>query len=118
MKRSVAILTVILFFVWIIPLGAFIKSSQERLTCGGKRAVCMCSSMKYEVKSAPVAGPGLKSNSNDGSQTNGSAGGAGQNFVIAHSSLRNVVKVSTLQDPLLFRYRNPFRGSIDHVPWA
>ena len=33
-------------FAWMLPLGSFIKPSQEKTACGGKRAFHMCSMMK------------------------------------------------------------------------
>ena len=39
---SAFILTV--FCLWLLPLGIFIESAREGTLCGGKRAVCECSS--------------------------------------------------------------------------
>ena len=36
------ILTLV-FFAWLLPLGAFIRPAQEGTACGGKRAMHMCS---------------------------------------------------------------------------
>lgn len=42
--RNVVLLSVAFsFFIWILPLGVFIKPAQEKLACDGQRAVCMCS---------------------------------------------------------------------------
>lgn len=42
-NRSVIWLVNILFIVWILPLGAFIKPEQESEACNGRRAICLCS---------------------------------------------------------------------------
>src|SRR4051812_38537549 len=31
-----------LFFIWILPLGAFINPANEKLACDGQRAICLC----------------------------------------------------------------------------
>ena len=41
--RLTAVSLTILFFIWILPLGVFIKPFQEKLACDGQRAICMCS---------------------------------------------------------------------------
>jgi len=30
------------FVLWILPLGVFIKASDEKKVCAGKRAICLC----------------------------------------------------------------------------
>ena len=42
MRKRIAAITLLLFFIWILPLGVFIKPSQEKLACDGQRAFCMC----------------------------------------------------------------------------
>lgn len=42
MKQLQSIITIILFLVWILPLGTFIKPEKEKLACNGKRAICLC----------------------------------------------------------------------------
>ena len=38
---------------WVLPLGAFIRSSQEATACGGGRAFHMCSMMAKAKTNAP-----------------------------------------------------------------
>ena len=42
MRHFIALLTVVLFLIWLLPLGVFIKPSQEKVACDGQRAICMC----------------------------------------------------------------------------
>jgi hypothetical protein len=57
MRQAAAILTFAGFFLWIQPLGAFIKPAAEDTACGGHRAFHMCSTQF-------AAGlPGLKNGS-------------------------------------------------------
>ncbi|MCA9408094.1 MAG: hypothetical protein KC733_05355, partial [Candidatus Omnitrophica bacterium] len=43
MQRFLSIVILVLFFIWILPLGAFIKPNQEKKACHGRRAICLCS---------------------------------------------------------------------------
>jgi len=43
MHHWTALITLISFFMWIQPLGAFIAPAQEGTACGGLRAYHMCS---------------------------------------------------------------------------
>jgi hypothetical protein len=43
MLRLGNILVVIVFVLWILPLGVFIKPTDEKKVCGGQRAICLCS---------------------------------------------------------------------------
>ena len=42
MSRHFSCLILILFVVWILPLGAFIDPAKEKLACDGQRAICLC----------------------------------------------------------------------------
>ncbi len=37
------ILIIVVFLLWLIPMGIFITPSKEKMACGGQRAICMCS---------------------------------------------------------------------------
>lgn len=43
MKRFLSFVTAALFLIWIMPLGVFVKPTQEESFCNGRRAVCLCS---------------------------------------------------------------------------
>lgn len=43
MQRTLSLTVLAIFFIWILPLGAFIKPSQEKKVCNGQRAICLCS---------------------------------------------------------------------------
>lgn len=51
--RITALCAAAALLLWVLPLGVFIKPSQEKTACGGKRAFHMCSSMS--VAAAPAA---------------------------------------------------------------
>ncbi len=105
----------LLFFIWILPLGIFIKPSQEKIACDGQRAICLCSHAKSKIKSSPIEGYGLKSNSNTSKESNAS-GGAGHYYLAAHLPIQNNLAVRVLNDAMFLAYRNPFLRSIEHIP--
>jgi hypothetical protein len=50
MKRFLSFLTSFLFLIWILPLGVFIKPSQEKEFCNGRRAICLCTKLMAKMK--------------------------------------------------------------------
>ena len=119
MQRAVSSFVVILFLTWILPLGYFIKPSQEKISCDGQRAICMCSHAKVaKAQSKPIEGFGLKANSNGNKESNGSGGGAGNYYLAAHLPFQNDSNLIVLNDSVFLAYRNPSLISIDHVPKA
>lgn len=50
MKKAAATFSAITILLWVMPLGAFIKTSQEKTACGGSRAMHMC---MMGMKAAP-----------------------------------------------------------------
>lgn len=116
MRRSIVFLTAALFFIWILPLGFFIKPSQEKIACDGQRAICLCSTTQAKVKSNAVEGFGLKANSGTNKEANASGGGIAHYYLDTHLLVQNLLKSFSLKDPELFAYRNPFLKSIEHIP--
>ncbi len=55
MKKVIALFSAAAIFVWILPLGSFIKPSQEKTACDGRRGMHMCSAEFSEV-SRPDSG--------------------------------------------------------------
>ncbi len=114
MKHPIILLTAVLFFIWILPLGFFIKPSQEKSACNGQRALCMCRAPFGKVQTTPIDG-NFKASSSSNKETNAS-GGAGHYYLAAHLSILNNLAMRTFNDSLFSAYRNPFFRSIDHIP--
>lgn len=66
----------LLFLIWILPLGAFIAPSQEKLACRGQRAICLCTHVAAKGK----AKTWTKSSSGTHKEEGGSSGG--HNFLL------------------------------------
>lgn len=119
MLRSVSPLLVVCFFAWILPLGAFIRPSQEKAACGGNRAFHMCT---MEM-SQPQKDPGPQKVSFTGGsgveKTNKSASGSGGNDFTNGSILAKVHdKESRLAELNFILPRLTFFFTPDPVPKA
>jgi hypothetical protein len=82
MIRTAASILTLCMFLWVLPLGNFIKTSQEKSACGGGRAMHMCTMGMGKVK-APTSDASKISFTNPGSveKTNKpSSGSAGNDF--------------------------------------
>ncbi len=55
MRKLTASFAALAMLLWVLPLGNFIKPSQEKSACGGGRAFHMCSMMS---KARPVSDTG------------------------------------------------------------
>lgn len=55
MIRSTAAFLSLCMFLWVLPLGNFIKSSQEKEACGGGRAMHMCTMGMGAPKAADLS---------------------------------------------------------------
>lgn len=70
-----------------MPLGAFIKPSQEKTACDGKRPFHMCSMMKAPVKKSPPPGVSIQSASSTARSAVSSAGVSDKLWIKAHAAV-------------------------------
>ena len=113
MRRFVATTSLILFVVWILPLGAFIDPAKEGKACGGQRAICLCSHLQGQH------GPHKPMIANtDAHKEEGPSGGANHDFLVAvRSSLRDPSAASVISTNIP-AYQFLCLRNIDHVPKA
>ena len=113
MKRWLALFLLTSFILWILPLGCFIKPSQEKMACDGQRAMCMCSVMMgHKAVDKAMAGISLKAASP--SKENSSS--AGNYFVQAKSIIALNLPSASLFENQSLAYKNPFLASLEYVP--
>ena len=113
MKRLLALFLLIGFVCWIMPLGYFIKPSQEKTVCDGQRAMCMCSVMMgHKAVDKAMAGISLKAAS--ANKENSSSAG---NYFVSVKSVQalNLPSASLFENQSL-AYKNPFLASLEYVP--
>lgn len=96
--RMTAACATVAVLAWVLPLGAFIKPSQEKTACGGKRAFHMCSSMG--TSSAPMtASSGTVAYANASSdlqKTSKSATGSSDDLILAADRRQRELTVTRL----------------------
>ena len=118
MQRLVTLLIVGLFFIWILPLGVFIKPSQEKIACDGQRAICLCHMQVAKAHSSGHSDKPMLAH-NNGSNKEAASSGGGANQFLACAILNGVNERisryfgSPQHIPSLLLVRN-----IDHVPKA
>ena len=115
MRYFISALTALLFFIWIIPLGVFIKPSQEKNVCDGQRAMCMCHFSYAKVKSSPIVGFGFKSNSGSNKESSGSSG-SGNYFLASNFHVANALQICFLNHEKVLNYLNPSIMAFEPVP--
>ncbi len=113
MRTTLRALTALLFFIWLLPLGIFIKPSQEKVACDGQRAICMCHAFIPKV-SANAIEPGI--NLKAGTSSNKENPSAGNYFVSAKLAVILNSNLTALFQNQFFPYKNPFLLSLEHVP--
>ena len=115
MKRFLILFLALSFIIWILPLGYFIKPSQEKFVCDGQRAMCMCCMMGHKAADKPMeAGIALKAASSASKEGSSS----GNYFVSAKPTVILKLHLASVFDNQFLCYKNPFFASIDYVPKA
>ncbi len=118
MQKVIFSLVIFLFLIWLLPLGVFIKSSNEKVACDGQRAVCMCHHSMVKATSNSIEGFGFKNNSGSNKESSTPGGGAGNYFLASNVSPRNVLNTFIFHREILIAEAEPFLRSIEHVPKA
>ncbi len=69
--------------LWLLPLGAFIKPSQEKIACDGQRPFHMCCMMSGKIRPAETGSSKVSiSNSAGVNNTSKSTGSGGDEFLL------------------------------------
>lgn len=117
MRYFVSVLTALLFFIWILPLGIFIKPSQEKVVCNGQRAICLCSHLiaKQEAKNA---GKAIYKVSGTAQKEQNGPGGSSHHFLVVQKKNQINRQLSSYHQQQSFPYSFLVIRSIEHVPKA
>ena len=99
MRRLILSLTIVLFFIWLLPLGIFIKPSQEKIACDGQRAICMCS--VHIMKAVPnTSGKIMLSHDSQGASKESSSSGGTGNYYISNNIMLPKFHLQASQCPV------------------
>ncbi len=116
MKRYFSLFIIFIFFIWILPLGVFIKKSEEKEVCNGHRAICMCSHAMAQQNSKPLEGIVLKSASGAPHKEGHSSSSSSLKFFFAHQNNLFQIHALAYNDAFIFTYDNPFINPTAPVP--
>jgi hypothetical protein len=83
--KFISFISATTILIWILPLGAFIGSSQEKKACDGRRAFHMCSMGAFKIRKDAQSGRISFTNASNADKTNKSASSSGGNdFTNSH----------------------------------
>jgi hypothetical protein len=105
------------FITWLLPLGAFIKGSMEKMVCNGKRAVHMCTHMMNGndvLKNTPSKVTAF--NQYPQHNTSKSSASAGIDFLLLDLAYRFQDKKQFYDSLISHFYLPSYFPSIDHPP--
>ena len=116
MRVTVGALTALLFFIWLLPLGIFIKPSQEKVACDGQRAICMCS-VHFNKKAPSTPGKVMLACAAQGASKEAPSSGSASNYFLSNIPVMPVIdlRVSQWESPVYFPSL-PIIQSVEHVP--
>ena len=96
MKKIFSIFLTLTLFAWMMPLGAFIKPTQEKTACDGQRPFHMCSMMMQMQQKAPSNAMGYTNQAGAQNSPKSQASGGGNEFSVhAHD-------LDVFQDEVIF----------------
>lgn len=116
MRHFANIVVIVIFLVWILPLGIFIKPEKEEKACNGQRAICMCSKMKARMaKMAKMAEAGfLQAGTNVNKEKNSSS--MSPDYLVSLKKFQSTSQSSFNEDVSEIIYQFILPDVIDHVP--
>ncbi len=117
MKPVLTAFLTICLFTWLLPLGTFIKPSQEKTACGGKRAFHMCSMMQGKADPNPSSKISFSSASDSGQGAKSSAGG-GDDFLPARNGTVRPNPAAVFPETLISTRYSCFRTTLEPPPKA
>jgi hypothetical protein len=107
----------LIFFTWLLPLGVFIKPAQEKMACGGQRAICLCHQTISKTTHQPMEqGASFRGAGSSPKQEASSSGGANHSYLAV--LLRQVVttQLAAVVEQQYLSYKNPYLATLEHVP--
>lgn len=117
MRRFIGLITTLLLFIWLLPLGAFIKPEQEKEACAGKRAICLCSHL-LKKQLAKNANKTFLQAASASSAEKENTSGSSHNFLAHVADIKKPLPFNLLNHENPFKYSFLYIRTIDPVPKA
>ncbi len=103
-----------MFFIWILPLGVFIRSSDAKRFCDGQRAICLCAHLVAKHKSPTVK---VIAAQNGGvAKESPPSGGGGNHYLVTGKSGMPGSLLSKYSGETASLYSLTVHRPIEHVP--
>lgn len=115
-KKFLAVISAVIFLIWILPLGVFIKPDQEEKACAGQRAICLCS--KLIVKQISKSVVKIIAQSSSSATQKESAGGASHYFLSTFDVPYFTAQISRFELDAALSNQFSFINPAEHVPKA
>ncbi len=113
MRRILSSIIIIMFLIWLFPLGVFIKPNDEKKVCGGQRAICLCS---HAAKGQTAAAKKMILGYTASSEKETSSSGSNTNFLTVDFKTINAIASSKLINHTPNLYSLIVCKSVEHVP--
>ena len=115
MKKLLSFFLMVSFILWILPLGVFIKPSQQKIACDGQRAICMCHAFVPKSMGKAME-PGIALKAGSSTSKENSSGGGGNYFVSAKPPVVLNLQLASIFENQHLCYKNPFLAALEYVP--
>ena len=117
MRRLISSLTLLLFFIWILPLGVFIRPSDAKRFCNGQRAICLCAHLVAKHKPSTMKVFAAQQGGVE-KESPVSGGGGGNHYLITGKLGMPGASLSRYFEETFSLYSLVVPRSIEHVPKA
>ncbi len=117
MYRLFSLFITLCIFIWFLPLGAFIKPSQEKVACDGQRAFHMCTCSPKTVKTSSQTSKVTTFNHSTSEPLSKTSSFGGTDILLAKTRNNLFFNTTSSINTFYFKLKSqPFFRSIDHPP--
>jgi hypothetical protein len=113
-KRVISFSVLILFTLWILPLGVFVRPSDEKKFCDGQRAICLCKHLIDKQMAKNAGKILLRSMTASPEKESGSSSGPQFLLADAFSLDKSDQVVALLDEDKIHSFQ--FIRTIEHIP--
>lgn len=117
MFRLSSLFITLCVFTWFLPLGAFIKPSQEKLACDGQRAFHMCTCLTETDNNAKQTSKAESFNISNTEPLAKTSSFGGTDILLTRTKKNLFFNTTSKMNEFCFKLKSqPFFRSVDHPP--
>ncbi|MCA9401255.1 MAG: hypothetical protein KC713_06485 [Candidatus Omnitrophica bacterium] len=110
--KTLDITILVIFLIWILPLGIFIKPDMEKKACNGRRAICLC----RHLITKQLAKQGVPLLKNMSLSSDGGMSSMSPKYLVARKLPLPSLDYSFNIEKSDFNYKDSCIDNIEHVP--